>query len=125
MTTILVNSRVCPRGNVQTQADQIWRTGGVVSVFTEDGRPGIGVEGSVEAGSFSTQRYGLKLTDRQLKQIGRDDLSQHLIGEAEKTDPQLGYFDAFLHEGAIDSRPPEQRTDNLLNGITKLWRNAE
>jgi preprotein translocase subunit SecA len=29
-------------------------------------------------------RYGLKLTDRQLKQIGRDNLSQHLIAEAEK-----------------------------------------
>jgi len=36
-------------------------SGGVISVFTEDGRPGIGVEGSVEAGSFSTQRYGLKV----------------------------------------------------------------
>jgi preprotein translocase subunit SecA len=30
-------------------------------------------------------RYGLKLTDRQLKQIGRDNLSQHLIAEAEKS----------------------------------------
>ncbi len=36
-------------------------SGGVVSVFTEDGRPGIGVEGSLEGGSFSTQRYGLKV----------------------------------------------------------------
>ena len=36
-------------------------SGGVISVFTEDGRPGFGVEGSVEAGSFSTQRYGLKV----------------------------------------------------------------
>jgi preprotein translocase subunit SecA len=30
-------------------------------------------------------RYGLKLTDRQLKQIGRDNLSQYLIAEAEKS----------------------------------------
>jgi preprotein translocase subunit SecA len=30
-------------------------------------------------------RYGLKLTDRQLKQIGRDNLSQLLIAEAEKS----------------------------------------
>jgi iron complex outermembrane receptor protein len=36
-------------------------SGGVISVFTEDGKPGLGVEGSVEAGSFSTQRYGLKV----------------------------------------------------------------
>ena len=38
-------------------------SGGVISIFTEDGRPGFGVEGSVEAGSFSTQRYGLKVDD--------------------------------------------------------------
>lgn len=36
-------------------------SGGVISVFTEDGGPGFGVEGSIEAGSFSTQRYGLKV----------------------------------------------------------------
>ena len=36
-------------------------SGGVISVFTEDGRPGFGLEGSIEAGSFSTQRYGLKV----------------------------------------------------------------
>lgn len=30
-------------------------------------------------------RYGLKLTDRQLKQIGRDNLSQYLLEEATKT----------------------------------------
>jgi preprotein translocase subunit SecA len=34
-------------------------------------------------------RYGLKLTDRQLKQIGRDNISQFLIGEAEKALAQV------------------------------------
>jgi preprotein translocase subunit SecA len=31
------------------------------------------------------KRWGLKTTDRQLKQVGRDELAQHLIEQAEKT----------------------------------------
>ena len=35
-------------------------SGGVISVFTEDGKPGFGLTGTVEAGSLATQRYALK-----------------------------------------------------------------
>lgn len=35
-------------------------SGGVISVFTEDGQPGFELTGSAEAGSFDTQRYALK-----------------------------------------------------------------
>jgi iron complex outermembrane receptor protein len=34
-------------------------SGGVVAVFTRDGVPGSEVEGSIEEGSFATQRYGV------------------------------------------------------------------
>ena len=36
-------------------------SGGVIAVFTEDGKPGFGVTGTVETGSLATQRYALKL----------------------------------------------------------------
>jgi iron complex outermembrane receptor protein len=35
-------------------------SGGVISVFTEDGKPGFGLTATVEAGSLATQRYALK-----------------------------------------------------------------
>jgi iron complex outermembrane recepter protein len=35
-------------------------SGGVISVFTEDGKPGFELTGAAEAGSFATQRYALK-----------------------------------------------------------------
>ena len=35
-------------------------SGGVIAVFTEDGQPGFGLTGTVEAGSLATQRYALK-----------------------------------------------------------------
>ncbi|MGA8707305.1 MAG: TonB-dependent receptor [Steroidobacteraceae bacterium] len=35
-------------------------SGGVISIFTEDGKPGFGLTGTVEAGSLGTQRYALK-----------------------------------------------------------------
>ncbi len=35
-------------------------SGGVISVFTEDGRPGFGVEPSLTLGSFDTRRYAIK-----------------------------------------------------------------
>jgi iron complex outermembrane receptor protein len=35
-------------------------SGGVIAVFTEDGKPGFELEGSAAAGAFATQRYGLK-----------------------------------------------------------------
>ncbi len=35
-------------------------SGGVISVFTEDGEPGFGVSASATAGSYGTQRYLLK-----------------------------------------------------------------
>jgi len=34
-------------------------SGGVIAVFTADGKPGSEVQGSVEEGSFAAQRYGL------------------------------------------------------------------
>jgi preprotein translocase subunit SecA len=46
------------------------------------------------------KRYGIKTTDRQLKQIGKDDLAQHLIDQAEKTvaDVDLSGGQALLGE---------------------------
>jgi iron complex outermembrane receptor protein len=35
-------------------------SGGVISIFTEDGLPGVGVAGTAAAGSLGTQRYSLK-----------------------------------------------------------------
>jgi iron complex outermembrane receptor protein len=35
-------------------------SGGVISVFTEDGKPGFELTGTAEAGSLDTQRYALK-----------------------------------------------------------------
>ena len=35
-------------------------SGGVIAMFTEDGKPGFGLTGTPEAGSFATQRYALK-----------------------------------------------------------------
>lgn len=35
-------------------------SGGVIALSTEDGRPGVGIEGSATAGSLGTQRYALK-----------------------------------------------------------------
>ena len=35
-------------------------SGGVISVFTEDGKPGFELTATAEAGSFDTQRYALK-----------------------------------------------------------------
>jgi len=35
-------------------------SGGVIAVFTEDGKPGFDAEGSADYGSFATQRYALK-----------------------------------------------------------------
>jgi iron complex outermembrane recepter protein len=37
-------------------------SGGVVSIFTEDAPPGFYVDGSVQYGTFNTQRYALKTT---------------------------------------------------------------
>jgi iron complex outermembrane receptor protein len=37
-------------------------SGGVISVFTEDAKPGYSVDGTVEYGTFNTQRYALKTT---------------------------------------------------------------
>ena len=37
-------------------------SGGVISIFTEDAKPGYEAEGTAEAGTFSTQRYALKTT---------------------------------------------------------------
>jgi len=35
-------------------------SGGVISLFTEDGKPGFALTGTAEAGSLATQRYALK-----------------------------------------------------------------
>ena len=35
-------------------------SGGVIAVFTEDGKPGFQADGTAEYGSFATQRYALK-----------------------------------------------------------------
>src|ERR1022692_4966295 len=35
-------------------------SGGVIAIFTEDGKPGFEAEGTGEYGSFDTQRYALK-----------------------------------------------------------------
>ena len=35
-------------------------SGGVISIFTEDGLPGLGLEGTAAGGSLGTQRYSLK-----------------------------------------------------------------
>jgi iron complex outermembrane receptor protein len=35
-------------------------SGGVIAIFTEDGKPGFDAEGTAEYGSFDTQRYALK-----------------------------------------------------------------
>lgn len=35
-------------------------SGGVISVFTEDGKPGFGLSGTLEAGSLATRRYAIK-----------------------------------------------------------------
>jgi iron complex outermembrane receptor protein len=35
-------------------------SGGVIALFTEDGKPGFELTGTAEAGSFDTQRYALK-----------------------------------------------------------------
>jgi iron complex outermembrane recepter protein len=37
-------------------------SGGVISIFTEDAKPGYGAEGTAEAGTFNTQRYAVKTT---------------------------------------------------------------
>ncbi|HEY2677135.1 MAG TPA: TonB-dependent receptor [Steroidobacteraceae bacterium] len=37
-------------------------SGGVIAVFTEDAKPGYDVDGTVEYGTFDTQRYALKTT---------------------------------------------------------------
>ncbi len=37
-------------------------SGGVISIFTEDAKPGYGIDGTVEYGTFNTQRYALKTT---------------------------------------------------------------
>ena len=37
-------------------------SGGVISIFTEDAKPGYLVDGTVEYGTFNTQRYALKTT---------------------------------------------------------------
>ena len=37
-------------------------SGGVIAVFTEDAKPGYGVDGTAEYGTFNTQRYALKTT---------------------------------------------------------------
>jgi iron complex outermembrane recepter protein len=37
-------------------------SGGVISIFTEDAKPGYGAEGTAEYGTFNTQRYALKTT---------------------------------------------------------------
>lgn len=39
--------------------------GGVISVFTEDGKPGTEIDGSAEGGSLGQQRYGAKLSGDQ------------------------------------------------------------
>jgi len=48
-----------------------------------------------EMARVMNSRYGLKLTDRQLKQIGRENLPQHLLDEATKSIEQID-----LSEGA-------------------------
>src|SRR5277367_51605 len=37
-------------------------SGGVIAIFTEDGKPGTQYDGSAEYGTFNTQRYALKTT---------------------------------------------------------------
>lgn len=37
-------------------------SGGVISIFTEDAKPGYWVDGTAEYGTFNTQRYALKTT---------------------------------------------------------------
>jgi iron complex outermembrane recepter protein len=37
-------------------------SGGVIAIFTEDAKPGYGIEGNAEYGSFNAQRYALKTT---------------------------------------------------------------
>ncbi len=37
-------------------------SGGVISIFTEDAKPGYLIDGTVEYGTFNTQRYALKTT---------------------------------------------------------------
>ena len=37
-------------------------SGGVISIFTEDAKPGYSIDGTAEYGTFNTQRYALKTT---------------------------------------------------------------
>jgi iron complex outermembrane receptor protein len=40
-------------------------SGGVIALFTENGRPGFQLEGDAAAGSYGTRRYGLKASGQQ------------------------------------------------------------
>jgi len=93
-------------------------------------------------------RYGLKLTDRQLKQIGRDNLSQLLIAEAEKSlagidltqgepylKPDWGVrsacdwarikFGIKLEPSQLEDRPAPAIKEMLLGQIKALYRQKE
>ena len=93
-------------------------------------------------------RYSLKLTDRQLKQTGRDNLSTYLIGEAEKNitavdlsagEPYLKSdwgvrsacdwakikFQIQLETAQLEAQPASQIKEMLLGQIKALYRQKD
>jgi iron complex outermembrane receptor protein len=70
-------------------------SGGVISIYTEDGPPGVGLEGTAAGGSFGTQRYSLKAAG--------DDGAMNYVADA-------AHFDT---DGYRDHSHAERNTANL------------